>query len=111
MMGTGSSGVWGCKISNTYRTVSVPSLLYLHIEFQNTGPCQFLFNESLLDGGLSYVDLIGEKRILLRFGLSYQNGLLHDRLATVDPGRIRPHAGSPDPLFHKVCITFTDHKS
>ena len=38
-------------------------------------------------------------------------GLLHGRLATVDPGRIVPCEGNPSPEFHEVCLTFTDHKS
>lgn len=76
-----------------------------------TGPCQFLFDESLLEGPRSYIQLIGDKRVLLRFGMSYENGLLHDRLATVDPGRVKPYDGNPMPDYHEVCLTFTDHKS
>ncbi len=75
------------------------------------GPCQFLFDDSLLDGGKSYIQIIGDKRVLLRFGASYENGLLLDRLATVDPGRVKPYDGNPVPDYHEVCLSFTDHKS
>lgn len=57
------------------------------------------------------MQLVGNRRVLLRFGLSFQNGMLHDRLATVDPGRVVPHVDNPQPEFHEVCVTFTDHKS
>ena len=57
------------------------------------------------------MELIGTLRVLVRFDLAYENGTLHDRLATVDPGRIKPYAGNPDPAFHEVCVTFTDHQS
>ena len=76
-----------------------------------TGPCQFLFDKSLLEGPRSCIQLIGDKRVLLRFSTSYKNGLLHDHLMTVDPGRVKPYDGNPMPDYHEVCLTFTDHKS
>ena len=76
-----------------------------------SGPCRFLFDETVREGGKSYVQLIENRRVLLRFGLSYMQASLHGRLATVDPGRIIPWEGNPSPGFHEVCLTFTDHKS
>ena len=76
-----------------------------------TGPCQFLFDESLLEGPRGYIQLIGDKQVLLWFSMSYKNGLLHDHLATVDPRRVKPYDGNPMPDYHEVCLTFTDHKS
>ena len=57
------------------------------------------------------MELIGSMRVLVRFDLAYENGTLHDRLATVDPGRTKPYRGYPEPAYHEVCLTFTDHRS
>ena len=54
--------------------------------------------------------LIGHRRVQVRFKITFESGTLRDRLATVDPGRVVPHAGNPDPEFHEVCITYTDNK-
>ncbi len=71
---------------------------------------RILFDNFPLAGSKSYPELIGNKRVQVRFKITFESGTLTDRLATVDPGRVVPYAGNPEPGFHEVCLTYTDNK-
>lgn len=74
-------------------------------------PCQFLFRDEPPDGSSrSYIDLIADKRVLVAFGAGYTDASMFKRLATVDPGRVIPQKDYPEPGYHEVCTTFTDHE-
>ena len=74
------------------------------------GPCQFLFQDEPLNGDQSYIRLISDNQVLVVFGAAYCDASLFKCLATVDPGRVKPHANNLQPRFHEVCVTFTDHE-
>ena len=71
---------------------------------------RFLFDAFSMMGLKTLPQLIGNRRVQVRFRITFESGTLRDRLATVDPGRVIPYAGNPQPGFHEVCITYTDNK-
>lgn len=71
---------------------------------------RFLFDTYPLVGSKTLPQLIRYRRVQVRFKVTFESGTLRDRLATVDPGRVVPFAGNPQPEFHEVCITYTDNK-
>ena len=106
------NSVWRAG-NNQHTSKGMSNRLLINARFISSfsGPCQFLLDDTPPDGGSSYIQLIAERRVLVRFGMSYENTVLHDRLTTVDPRRISPHPYNTQPEFHEVCVAFTDQKS